>query len=110
MQPRDPDAVQHHRELWAVPALTRGQHDRQRLLPLLTPQVQLRGQPATGAAQRVIGRLLAHPTGRLGLQVPLLRAPAACWCARATDESTLTSQVISPAASAMACSAVSTRA
>jgi hypothetical protein len=40
------------------------------------------------------------PGGRLGLQVPLFRAPAACWCARTTAESTLTSQAISPAASA----------
>jgi len=45
---------------------------------------------------------------RLGLRIPLFRAPAACWCARATVESTLTSQVISPAASALACSPVST--
>ena len=34
--------------------------------------------------------------GWLGLQIPLLRAPAACWCARATVESTDTSQVITP--------------
>jgi hypothetical protein len=47
-----------------------------------------------------------HPAGRLGLQVPLFRAPAACWCARATVESTDTSQVISPGASARTCSAV----
>jgi hypothetical protein len=48
------------------------------------------------------------PAGRLGLQIPLLRAPAACWCARATVESTLMSQVISPAASARACNDVRT--
>jgi len=71
MQPRDPDAVQDHAKLRTVPTLTRGQHDRQRPLALLTPQVQLSGQPATGAAQRMIGRLGAHPTGRLGLQIPL---------------------------------------
>ena len=55
------------------------------------------------AAQPMIGRLF---TGRLGLQIPLFRAPAACWCARATVKSTDTSQVISPAASARACEAV----
>jgi hypothetical protein len=54
----------------------------------------------------MISRLVIDAAGRLGLQVPLLRAPAACWCARATVESTETSQVISPAASARACSAV----
>src|SRR6185437_6346393 len=36
------------------------------------------------------------PSGRLR------RAPAACWCARTTVESTLTCQVISPAAFARA--------
>jgi hypothetical protein len=55
----------------------------------------------------MIGRLGA---GRLSLQIPLLRAPAACWCARSIVESTLTSQVISPAASARACSPVRIRA
>ncbi len=39
-------------------------------------------------AQAVIGRLVSDPAGRLGLQVPLFRAPAACWCARVTVEST----------------------
>ena len=48
--------------------------------------------------------------GRPGLQILLFRAPAACWCARATVESTLTSQVISPAASTRACGPLSTRA
>jgi signal transduction histidine kinase len=49
----------------------------------------------------VIVRLLAHTAGRLGLQIPLFRAPAACWCARQTVESTLTSHVIRPAAAAI---------
>jgi hypothetical protein len=57
----------------------------------------------------VIGRLVIDTAGRLGLQAPLFRAPAACWCARATVESTDTSQVISPAASARACNAVTIR-
>lgn len=38
-------------------------------VPLLAAQVQLRGQPTTGTAQRVIARLVGHPTGWLGLQV-----------------------------------------
>ena len=53
----------------------------------------------------IVGFVLGT-AGRFGLQVPLFRAPAACWCARATVESTETSQVISPAASARACNAV----
>jgi hypothetical protein len=54
----------------------------------------------------MIGGLVLDAAGGLGLQIPLFRAPAACWCARAIVESTGTSQVISPAASALACSAV----
>jgi hypothetical protein len=54
----------------------------------------------------VIGRLTAYPTGRLGLQIPFFRAPAACWWARAVVESTDTSQTICPAASAIACNTV----
>jgi len=92
--------------LWAVAPLTGGQHDRQRLLALLAAQVQLRGPPAAGTAQRVIVGLGRDPARRLCLQIPLFRAPAACWCARVIVESTLTSQVTRPAASAPACSAV----
>jgi hypothetical protein len=58
----------------------------------------------------LISRLDGHPTSRLGLHIPLFRAPAACWCARAVEESTDTSHLIRPAASATACSAVSNRA
>ncbi|WP_344057152.1 hypothetical protein, partial [Microbispora corallina] len=72
------DAVDDGGELRAVAALTGGEHDRQRLQPLLARQVQLGGQPAAGTPQRVIGRLLAVPARRLGLKIPLFRAPAAC--------------------------------
>ncbi|WP_285489627.1 hypothetical protein [Amycolatopsis taiwanensis] len=48
---------------------------------------------------------VAHPTGWFGLNIPFLRAPAACWCARATVEPTLTSQVINPAEPARTCNA-----
>jgi hypothetical protein len=58
----------------------------------------------------MVGGLDAHPTRRLYLQIPLLRAPAACWCARAIVESTLTSQVIIPFASALACRSLRIRA
>ena len=36
----------------------------------------------------IIGLLTIDPAGRLGLQIPLFRAPAACWYAGATVEST----------------------
>jgi len=100
--PGDPDALQHGLELGAVPALARGDQHRQRLLVLLVGQVHLGGQPAPRPSQAVIVRLVTGAAGRFGLQVPLFRAPAACLCARATVESTDTSQVISPAASARA--------
>ena len=76
--PRHPDAPEHGLELRAVAALPGGDHDGQRLLALLAGQVDLGGEPAPGPAQPVIGRLLGHPARRLGLQVPLFRAPAAC--------------------------------
>jgi hypothetical protein len=101
--PGDLDGVQDGLELGAIAPLARGDQDRQGFLALLAGQVHLGGQPATGAAQAVIGGLGLHPAGRLGLQIPLFRAPAACWCALAVVESTDTSQVISPAASARAC-------
>ena len=72
------DAAQYSLELRAVAALPGGDHDGQRLLALLAGQVDLGGEPAPRPAQPVIGRLLGHPVGRLGLQVPLFRAPAAC--------------------------------
>jgi hypothetical protein len=104
--PGHPDAPEHGLELRAVPALARGDHDGQWFLPLLAGQVDLGGQAAAGPAQTMIGGLILDAAGRLGLPIPLFRAPAACWCARAIVESTETSQVISPAASALACSAV----
>ena len=83
--PRHPDPAQHGLELRAVAPLPGSDHDRQRLLPLLAGQVHLGAEPAAGAAQAVTGRLPGRPAGRPGLQIPLFRAPAACWCARATD-------------------------
>src|SRR5439155_23000139 len=104
-----PDALQHGGELGAVAALPGRDVRGQRLLALLAGQVQLGGQPAAGAAEPVVGRLLIDPARRLLLEVPPFRAPAACWCARLTVESTLTSQVIRPSASACACNAVRIR-
>jgi hypothetical protein len=50
--------------------------------------------------------LVVDPARFFALPVPPLRAPAACWWALATVESTLTSQVIKPLASAWACNRV----
>src|SRR6266487_687146 len=54
----------------------------------------------------MIRRLRHDPTWWFSLQIPFLRAPAACWWARAIVESTDTSQLIRPAASAKHCNAV----
>jgi hypothetical protein len=72
-RPGDPDAPEHGLDLRAVPALARGDHDRQRFLPLLARQVDLGGQAAAGPAQAVIGGLVIHAAGRLGLQIPFFR-------------------------------------
>lgn len=50
----------------------------------------------------MVGRLDADAAGWFLLQVPLFTAPAACWWVRQTVESTFTSQVIRPFASASA--------
>ncbi|MEV4185033.1 hypothetical protein AB0J28_26770 [Streptosporangium canum] len=59
--------------------------------------------PPRERAQPVVGGFDIDAAGRLYLQIPLSRAPAACRCARVTVESMLTSQVIRPLASALAC-------
>jgi hypothetical protein len=111
MKTGDPDACQDGGELWTVSALPGCQQQRQQLAALLTAQVQLRGPATPGTPQRVLDRLdTANTAGRLGLQIPPFGAPAACWCARAMVVSTLTSQVINPAASARACNPVRIRA
>jgi hypothetical protein len=84
--------------------VTSRDHHRQRLLPLLDGEVDFAGQTAPGASEAVVGRLDEDAAGRLLLEVPLFAAPAACWWARQTVESTFTSQVIRPLASASACS------
>src|SRR5215207_6371857 len=108
-QARHPDAAQHRSELGAVAALAGGDQNRQRPLASLDCQVQLAGQPTPGASQGVVGRLGVDSAWFFALALPPLRAPAACWWALATVESTLTCQVISPLASAWACSTVRIR-
>jgi hypothetical protein len=77
-------------------------HDGQGLLALLDREVDLAGQSTAGSAEAVVGRLDEDAAGRFLLKVPLFAAPAACWWARQTVESTFTSQVIRPFASASA--------
>jgi hypothetical protein len=108
-QPGHPDAAQDNLELRGVPALPGGDHDGHGLLPLLDGEVQLGGQAAARAPEAVVVGLDCDTAGRLLLQVPLFLAPAACWWARQTVESTLRSQVIRSLASARAWSSVKMR-
>src|SRR5215207_9692278 len=63
---------EHRGELRRVAALARRDQDGQRLLALLAGQVDLRGQPAPGPAEGVIGRLGGQAARGflLGLAVP----------------------------------------
>ena len=76
--PGHADGLQDHRELGAVAALPGGDHHGQGFLALLNDQVDLGGQAAAGPAQSMISELVVDPAGWFGLQIPLLRAPAAC--------------------------------
>jgi len=96
------DTAQDDLELRGVAPLSGRNHQRHRLLGLLDCQVDLSGQSAAGASESVVVGLGEGAAGRLDLQIPLLRAPAACWCARAIVESTEMSQVIRPSVSARA--------
>lgn len=100
--PRHPDRVQDRHELRRVSSLPGCDHDGQRLLPLLNGKMDLGGQPTPGAPEAVVGGLGEDAAGRLLLKIPLFDAPAACWWARQTVESTFTSQVIRPLVSASA--------
>jgi hypothetical protein len=100
----DADAFEDRLELRTVVPVPGSDQQRQGLLSLLGREVDLRGQAASGASEAMVVRLGVDPAGRLALQIPFLRAPAACWWARQTVESTLTSQVIRPRASAWTCS------
>jgi hypothetical protein len=91
------DGLQDGGELRAVAPLPGGDHDWQGLLALLDRQVVLCGQAAAGPPEGLISWLVP---GRLGLQVPLFRVPAACWCAWTAAGSMDTSQVTCPAMSA----------
>jgi hypothetical protein len=87
-------------ELRGVTSLSSSDHYGHGLLPLLNGQVQFGGQAAARASEAVVVRLDRDAAGRLDLQGPFFRAPAACWWARQTVESILRSQVMSSLASA----------
>lgn len=106
---RDADLLQNRFELRGVASLAGGDDDRHKLLALLNSQVELGGQAAARASETVVVRFDPDAAGRLLLQVPLFRAPAAYWWARQTVESTLMSQVMSCFASAWACTAAKNR-
>ncbi|GAA5615702.1 hypothetical protein Spla01_06919 [Streptomyces platensis] len=59
-QPGHPDRVQDQLELRTVTALPGGDQQRQRLLSLLTRQMNLRGEPASRPAQSMVFRFGAH--------------------------------------------------
>ena len=59
-------------------------------------EVDLGAQPAAGPADR-LARDREGPGG--GTTAPFFRAPAACWCARTTVESTLITHSTFPTAS-----------
>ena len=75
---RHPDVAQHRRELGAVTVLAGGQDDRQGPLATFDGQMELGGQPASGAPECVVGRLVVDSARFFALAVPPLRAPAAC--------------------------------
>jgi hypothetical protein len=103
---RNTDLVQDSLELRRIAPLPGRDHDGHGLLALFDGQVQLGGLAPARAAEPVVVRLDGDAARRFLLQLPLFLAPAACWWARHTVESTLRSQVISSLASAWAWSAM----
>ncbi|EST18442.1 hypothetical protein M878_44810 [Streptomyces roseochromogenus subsp. oscitans DS 12.976] len=59
--------------------LTSSDEQGQGLLSLLDRKVQLGGQPATRAPEAVVVGLAVDASRRFLLEIPPLRAPAACW-------------------------------
>lgn len=74
----DADAFEDGLEVRAVVPVPGGDQQRQRPLSLLGREVDLRGQAASRASEAVVGGLGVDTAGRLALQIPFLRAPAAC--------------------------------
>lgn len=84
-----------------VTGLPRCDHEGQRPTVAIGSKVDLCRQPASGTADGVVGGLVGRS--------PFLRAPAACWCALTTVESTETTQFRFSSASARASKALNTR-
>jgi hypothetical protein len=81
----DADGVEEIEQLRIVADLARGEQDRQRPPASIYRDVDLRRQPSAGPSER----FTVHRRDREAAGAPFFRAPAACWCARTTDESTL---------------------
>lgn len=81
---RHPNRIQDRLKLGAVVPLTRRQHHHQEQSAPVTGRMQLGYQPNPAAPERRVGQVRT---------APFLRAPAACWCARTTPLSMLTSQL-----------------
>ena len=62
------DRLQHGLELRGVSSLSGGEEQGQDLLSLLTRQVDLGGEAASGTSQRMIGGLVGDATGRFLLR------------------------------------------
>lgn len=92
--PGHPDCLHHGGELGAVVGVSAGDSEGGRAPQGVADQMDLAGQTTSGASERAVVE-------------PSFRAPAACWWARTTVESTGTSQSMSPAASALAWAAQS---
>lgn len=75
---RYPDAIEDRLELRTVVPLAGGYEQGQRLLSLLDRQVQLGGQSAARAPDAVVIGLGVDATRKFLLEIPFLRAPAAC--------------------------------
>jgi hypothetical protein len=96
-----PDGIEYRPKLRALVALARRHDDRERPPLPVAREVHLARQSSPATSDRLVRRM-EDPlfTSRwLGLR----RAPAACWWARATVLSTLTSHSTSPTASDSVC-------
>jgi hypothetical protein len=94
--PGDAETAEQRQELGVVAVLAGREDDPHGQAAPVHREVDLGAQPAAGPADR-----LARDREGLdgGGTAPFFRAPAACWCARMTVESTLITHSTFPAAS-----------
>lgn len=90
--PRDADLLHDPLENRCVAPLARGDDSRKDVAGSVHREVNLGGQPTTGAAETMVVRLGCQVVRTRPARIvsPFLRAPTACWCARQTVESTET--------------------